>query len=121
MPFINDDLQHKIYTTAGDLLLKKGKEYLENPGGIDLTGLLIAAGAGAIAGFAGSAIYEKYSLNKNQAALGQLSYQIQQLGQEVSSYRQNNNNNQHNANQSNTFNNNGQQFDANGNPIIDIK
>ncbi len=118
MPFINDDLQNKIYTTAGDLLLKKGKEYLENPGGIDLTGLLIAGVAGAVAGFAGSAIYEKYSLNKNQAALGQLSYQIQQLGQEVNSYRQNN---IPNANQPNNFNNNGQQFDANGNPIIDIK
>ncbi|MHB8563455.1 MAG: hypothetical protein ACYDDA_05810 [Acidiferrobacteraceae bacterium] len=118
MPFINDDLQNKIYTTASDLLLKKGKEYLENPGGIDLTGLLIAAGAGALAGFAGSALYEKYSLNKNQAALGQLSYQIQQLGQEVNSYRQNMPNNN---NQSNNYNNNAQQFDANGNPIIDIK
>ena len=85
----DDDFKKKVSDAAGDILIKKGKEYFDNPSSFDWGSAGVATLAGFIGGIVGSMLYEKSQMNKSTASLGQLSFQIQQMTNELNNLKSN--------------------------------
>ena len=101
---MHEQLKQKLYDTAGDIIIKKGQEFIDNPSGFNWNTLIAAVGGGLVGGFVGYALKERAMSNPNNS-LGQIGLQIQQLHAELESIRQSgqagNNNNFQNQNQTN--------------------
>ena len=85
----DDDFKKRVSDAAGDILIKKGKEYFDNPSAFDWGSAGVATLAGFIGGIVGSMLYEKSQMNKSTASLGQLSFQIQQMSNELNNLKSN--------------------------------
>ena len=85
----DDDFKKRVSDAAGDILIKKGKEYFDNPSSFDWGSAGVATLAGFIGGIVGSMLYEKSQMNKSTASLGQLSFQIQQMTNELNTLKSN--------------------------------
>ena len=83
----DDDFKKRVSDAAGDILIKKGKEYFDNPSAFDWGSAGVATLAGFIGGIVGSMLYEKSQMNKSTASLGQLSFQIQQMSNELNTLK----------------------------------
>ena len=88
----DDDFKKKVSDAASDILIKKSREYFDNPTSFTWEIAGVAFLAGLLGGIAGSIGYEKSNMNRATSALGQLSYQIQQMTNEMNSLRSNVNN-----------------------------
>ena len=123
----DDDFKKRVSDAAGDILIKKGKEYFDNPSSFDWGSAGVAVLAGAIGGVFGSMLYEKSQMNKSTASLGQLSFQIQQMTNELNTLKSSqyqppfnstpNGNTAAGINLNNTNNNQPPTFDEFGNKI----
>ena len=123
----DDDFKKRVSDAAGDILIKKGKEYFDNPSSFDWGSAGVAVLAGAIGGVFGSMLYEKSQMNKSTASLGQLSFQIQQMTNELNTLKSTqyqppfnstpNGNTAAGINLNNTNNNQPPTFDEFGNKI----
>ena len=123
----DDDFKKRVSDAAGDILIKKGKEYFDNPSAFDWGSAGVAVLAGAIGGVFGSMLYEKSQMNKSTASLGQLSFQIQQMTNELNTLKSSqyqppfnstlNGNTAAGINLNNTNNNQPPTFDEFGNKI----
>ena len=123
----DDDFKKRVSDAAGDILIKKGKEYFDNPSSFDWGSAGVAVLAGAIGGVFGSMLYEKSQMNKATASLGQLSFQIQQMTNELNTLKSSqyqppfnstpNGNTAAGINLNNTNNNQPPTFDEFGNKI----
>ena len=85
----DDDFNKKIRDAASDILIKKSREYFDNPSSSAWEIAGVATIAGVIGGILGSMAYEKAQMNKTTSSLGQLSFQIQQMSNEVSNLKNN--------------------------------
>ena len=123
----DDDFKKRVSDAAGDILIKKGKEYFDNPSAFDWGSAGVATLAGFIGGIVGSMLYEKSQMNKSTASLGQLSFQIQQMTNELNTLKSSqyqptfnstpNGNTAAGINLNNTNNNQPPTFDEFGNKI----
>ena len=89
---MHEQLKQKLYDTAGDIIIKKGQEFIDNPSGFNWNIAFAALGGGVVGGIIGYVLKEKAMSNPNES-LGQLGYQIQQLHAELESIKQSGNNN----------------------------
>ena len=102
---MHDELKQKLYDTAGDIIIKKGKEFIDNPSGFNWNMALAALGGGVVGGMIGYTLRElKEKAMSNPAnSMGQLGYQMQQLHEEFEALKRSgqigNNNFQNQTNQ----------------------
>ena len=97
---MHEELKKRLYDTAGDIIIKKGREFIDNPSGFNWNTLFAAVGGGVVGGIIGYTLKEKAM--SNPESMGQLGYQIQQLHAELESIKRSgqtgNNNFQNQAN-----------------------
>ena len=100
---MHEQLKQKLYDTAGDIIIKKGQEFIDNPSGFNWNIAFAALGGGVVGGIIGYALKERAMLNPNNS-LGQIGLQMQQLHAELEAIKQSGqmgNNNFQNQNQTN--------------------
>ena len=78
---MHEELKQKLYDTAGDIIIKKGREFVDNPTGFNWNMALAALGGGVVGGIIGYTLKER-AMSNPAASMGQLGYQIQQLHEE---------------------------------------